>query len=340
MIVQIIVGDVRTEVAKLADASVQCCVTSPPYFGLRDYGVDGQIGMEKTPDEFVAELVAVFREVRRVLKDDGVLWVNIGDSYANDGKWGVSSGGKHVASLHGSSGIGRGKRHTGLKPKDLIGIPWMLAFALRSDGWYLRGDNVWGKPNGMPESVTDRPTRSHEYVFLLTKSARYYYDHEAVRTAPNAASQTRLAQNIDGQAGSQRANAGGKTNGPMKAVGKPCGNLRSVWWISPAQFREGHFAVMPDLLAEICILAGSKPGDTILDPFGGAGTSGLVADRLGRNAVLIELNPAFAAMANDRINGDQTLFQPSSLTTAVARSIPHQDTRVALERTAGEMLTT
>lgn len=338
MTVQIIVGDARAKVAKLAEASVQCCVTSPPYFGLRDYGVDGQIGMEKTPDEFVAELVAVFRDVRRVLKDDGVLWVNIGDSYARNPSKGTTGtpNGRNIPGMGYSGGAGV---PAGLKEKDLIGIPWMLAFALRADGWYLRGDNVWGKPNGMPESVTDRPTRSHEYVFLLTKSARYYYDHEAVRTAPNAASQTRLGQNIDGQAGSQRANGGAKTNGAMKAVGKQSGhsrrhdgfndrwdamdkagqcaqgaNLRSVWWISSAQFREGHFAVMPDLLAEICILAGSKPGDTILDPFGGAGTTGLVADRLGRNAVLIELNPTFSAMANDRINGDQTLFQPSSLT--------------------------
>ena len=153
MSVRILHGDCRSVLSTLPEKSVQCCVTSPPYFGLRDYGVDGQIGLEPTPDEYVAEMVAVFRGVRRVLRDDGVLWLNLGDSYANDSKWGGSSGGKHVAALHGDTGVGRGKRHTGLKPKDLIGIPWMVAFALRADGWFLRSDCIWAKPNPMPESV-------------------------------------------------------------------------------------------------------------------------------------------------------------------------------------------
>ncbi len=205
----------------LPDCFVNCCVTSPPYFGLRDYGVEGQIGLESTPDEFVAKLVSVFREVRRVLTDDGTLWLNLGDSYANDGKWGGSSGGKHVTALHGNSGIGRGKKDTGLKPKDLIGIPWRVAFALQADGWYLRADNVWAKPNGMPESVSDRTTRSHEYVFHLSKSARYFHDGEAVRTAPKESTETRLRQNVENQIGSICANGGAKTNGNMKAVGGP-----------------------------------------------------------------------------------------------------------------------
>jgi DNA modification methylase len=170
--VRILTGDCRALLATLDAESVQTCVTSPPYFGLRDYGVAGQIGLEATPDAFVAEMVAVFREVRRVLRNDGTLWLNLGDSYANDTKWGGSSSGKHVKGLHGDTGVGRGKRTTGLKAKDLIGIPWLVAFALRADGWYLRSDIIWHKPNPMPESVTDRPTKAHEYLFLLAKSER------------------------------------------------------------------------------------------------------------------------------------------------------------------------
>lgn len=220
-----------------------------------------------------------------------------------------------------------------MKRKDLIGIPWRVAFALQADGWWLRGDHVWAKPNGMPESTEDRPTRGHEYVFMLTRSARYWYDSEAVRTAPKASTLTRLAQDVDAQAGSERANGGAKTNGTMKAVSRSDkqrghtrrhagfndrwdameradqiaegANLRSVWWVPPAQYSEAHFAVMPDRVAEICILAGCPAAGTVLDPFGGAGTTGLVADRLQRDAILIELNPEYAAMAERRINGDR-----------------------------------
>ena len=226
--------------------SVHACVTSPPYFAQRDYGMPGQIGLEPTPAAYVAKMVEVFAEVRRVPLPDGVLWLNLGDTYSPS-------------------------------RKELFGIPWRVAFALQDDGWWLRGHHVWGKPNGMRESVTDRPGRGHEYVFLFSKSRHYWYDAEAVETAPAASTITRLKQNIAKQAGSDRANGGGKTNGRMKAVGKLDGaNLRSVWWVPTARFRGDHFALMPDLVAEICIRSGCPGGGTVLDPFGGAGTTGLV----------------------------------------------------------------
>lgn len=350
MTVSIIIGDALETLRTLPSDSVNCCVTSPPYFGLRDYGVAGQIGLEPTPGEFIAKLVEIFREVRRILRDDGTLWLNIGDSYA--GSWG-NYGGKNRSA--GSQRIIRngsmvenkayngtsdwrpptaGKLGHAIKPKDLIGIPWMLAFALRADGWYLRSDIIWAKPNGMPESVRDRPTRSHEMVFLLSKSPRYYYDADALRTPAAPSSETRLAQDIDNQVGSVRANGGGKTNGAMKAVARSTdkqrghtrrhdgfnnrwdameraeqvaggANLKSVWWLAPAQFREAHYAVMPDSLARICIQGGCPIGGTVLDIFGGAGTTGLVADRMQRDAILIELNPENATMARNRIDRDR-----------------------------------
>lgn len=332
MSVEILVGDCRERLAELPDASVHCCVTSPPYFGLRDYGVAGQMGLEATPDEFIAGMVAVFREVRRVLRDDGTLWLNIGDSYANDGKWGGSTGGKHVSGVSGKDGPGRRKTTTGLKGKDLIGIPWMLAFALRADGWYLRQDIIWSKPNPMPESVRDRCTKAHEYLFLLSKGPRYHFDQDAIAEGLAEASVARLAQNVEAQRGSDRVP--GKTNGAMKAVGRTRGlpprhtkypdssdqsgldsvgrgegrNKRSVWSVATQPFKEAHFATFPPALVEPCILAGCPAGGTVLDPFGGAGTTGLVADRLQRNAVLIELNHEYAAIAQRRINGDAGLF--------------------------------
>ena len=272
MTVTVLEGDSRTVLATLPEASVQCCVTSPPYFGLRDYGHNGQIGLEATTDDYVAEMVALFREVRRVLKDDGTLWLNLGDSYAGSGKGPSQS----------LSAEARDMTHTmhtafvpdGLKPKDLIGIPWRVAFALQADGWYLRSDIIWHKPNPMPESVTDRPTKAHEYVFLLTKSARYYYDAAAI--AEPSIDDTR--------------------------------NARTVWSITTQPYKGAHFATMPPELARRCIFAGSKTGDTVLDPFGGAGTTGLVADRLGRDAVLVELNPTYAALARHRIHDDAPMF--------------------------------
>lgn len=281
MTINILTGDSRVMLATLPDSSVQCCVTSPPYFGLRDYGHDGQIGLEATPDAYVAELVAVFREVRRVLKDDGTLWLNLGDSYASfrDGKATPdTSRGESEGTLvpKGSAKNRMAATFAGsaVKHKDLIGIPWRVAFALQADGWYLRSDIIWHKPNPMPESVTDRPTKAHEYVFLLSKSARYYYDSEAI--AEQAELNTR--------------------------------NARTVWAITTKPFKGAHFATMPSELAERCIKAGSASGDMILDPFGGAGTTGLVADQLGRNATLIELNSTYAAMARARIADDAPLF--------------------------------
>lgn len=340
MTVRILTGDCRTLLATMEPESVQTCVTSPPYFGLRDYGHAGQIGLEPTPDAYVAELVAVFRAVRRALKDDGTLWLNLGDSYANDAKWGGSTSGKHVSALCGESGVGRNKRLTGLKAKDLIGVPWRVAFALQADGWYLRSDIIWHKPNPMPESVTDRPTKSHEYLFLLSKEPTYYYDAAAIAEPLTESSIARLGQpTLATQNGSDRVP--GKTNGNMKAVGKYksaegvvdpqhrtkdglCGdkyigtlaacvergtrNARTVWTIATQPFKGAHFATFPPALIEPCILAGSKRGDMVLDPFGGAGTTGLVADRLGRDATLIELNPAYADMARHRIADDSPLF--------------------------------
>jgi DNA modification methylase len=302
MSVKIIIGDAREKLKGLADQSVHCCVTSPPYFGLRDYGCAGQMGLEPSPDEFVAELVAVFHEVRRVLRDDGTLWLNLGDSYANDGKWGGHTGGKHVKVLH-CSPIGRNKRYTGLKAKDLIGIPWRVAFALQSDGWYLRQDIIWHKPNPMPESVTDRCTKAHEYIFLLSKSARYFYDAVAIceETDPANSRDTTCAR---------RQAPPGKVpdSGFVKGRRYETRNKRSVWTVSTTPYNEAHFATFPTELIEPCILAGCPAGGTVLDPFGGAGTTGLVADRLQRSAILIELNPEYAAMAEQRIRGDAPLL--------------------------------
>jgi DNA modification methylase len=273
----ILVGDCRTILPTLPEASVQCCVTSPPYFGLRDYGHDGQIGLEQTPDAYVAEMVAVFREVRRVLKDDGTLWLNLGDSY--------------VGALYAS----------GLQMKQLLGIPWRVAFALQADGWYLRQDIIWHKPNPMPESVTDRCTKAHEYVFLLSKSARYFYDAGAIAEEVTASTVARVTQpTLAQQAGSDRVP--GKTNGNMKAVGNTeTRNARSVWTITTKPFKGSHFATMPPELAGRCIKAGSAPGDTVLDPFGGSGTTAAVAVAHGRRAVLCELNPTYADLSTDRV---------------------------------------
>jgi DNA modification methylase len=334
MTVRIINADVMEGLAQIESESVQAIVTSPPYWRQRDYGMDSQIGLESTPEEYTEKLIVALREARRVLRNDGTLWLNLGDKWASGGnggggKWMVERG---HAWDHAKNAKGWRKPPAGYKDKDLVGVPWMVAFALRADGWFLRQCNIWAKPNGMPESVEDRSTVSHEYIFHLSKRNDYFYNGEDARTPAAPSSEIRLTQNVEAQAGSARAHAGGKTNGPMKAVfggrnksegygtrrasgredeGKylerGC-NLRSVWWVAPASYSEGHYAVMPDLLAEICIICGSKPGDTILDPFGGAGTTGLVADRLGRNAILIELNPEYAAMAERRIKGDCPMF--------------------------------
>lgn len=342
MTVRIINGDCREVLRTLPDESVHCCVTSPPYFGLRDYGVAGQMGLEPTPDEFVAGMVEVFREVRRVLRNDGTLWLNIGDSYASSG--GHSD--KNCNDRRGARNIANRPEHehrefrarggNGVKPKDLFGVPWMLAFALRADGWWLRSPIVWAKPNGMPGSQADRPTSSYEFVFLLSKSPTYWSDFDAIKTPPRESTLVRLAQDTQAQAGSHRANGGAKTNGAMKDVsagGKQRGHsrrhagfnerwdamsrdeqqaqpamMRDVWFVPPEPNRWAHFAMMPSEIARRCILAGSPTGGVVLDPFGGAGTTGLVADRLGREALLIELNPEYVDIARRRIEGDAPLF--------------------------------
>lgn len=274
-----IVGDCANVLPALPPESFRCCVTSPPYWRLRDYGHPAQIGNESTPDEYVKRLVSVFSDVRRALAADGTLWLNLGDCYANDGKWGGSTSGKHASGIHGASGNGRAKVETGLKPKDLIGMPWRVAFALQADGWYLRSDIIWAKPNPMPESVTDRPTKAHEYVFLLSKSERYFYDAKAIAE---------------------------------RGAGYDTRNKRTVWTVGSEPCGEAHFAVMPSALVVPCVLAGSEIGDSVLDPFGGSGTVGRTAVELGRNATMIELNKEYARIA-ERLTRQQGLFGASEL---------------------------
>lgn len=333
---KLLIGDCRESMRALIGGGhkVQMCVTSPPYWRQRDYGMPGQLGLEQTPDEYVAKLVGVFRLVRDLLADDGILWLNLGDKWASGGNGGGGSFMEERAEAWAHVKESKGWRSppVGYKDKDLIGIPWMVAFALRADGWYLRQCNIWAKPNCMPESVTDRSTVSHEYVFQLTKNNDYFYNAEAARTPPTPSTETRLAQDVESQAGSDRANGGAKTNGAMKAVERQSdkqrghsrrhngfndrwdamevseqrvngANLRSVWWIAPAQYREAHFAVMPTKLAEICVLAGSRPGDTIFDPFMGSGTVAEVAQRLGRNWLGCELNPDYVEHIERRTSG-------------------------------------
>lgn len=388
--IRVMEGDCRSVLATLPAQSVQCCVTSPPYYGLRQYLPDGhpdmdkQIGLEKTPDEYVAEMVAVFREVRRVLRDDGVLWLNLGDSYNAAGRTG------HGTRIGYKQGTNRASASGGdacrpsvasLKEKDLIGIPWMVAFALRADGWYLRSEVIWAKPNPMPESVTDRPTKAHEQVFLLSKSARYFFDADAIREENSNPDLTECITHWKDRAGNGEWESG--TGGRMGSV-KNGRNVRTIWTIATQPFSgttktgTSHFATMPPDLAERCIKAGTSergccaecgapwvrvvettrderafardqrdgqssgsshrtingvvpsfippkstttgwapscdcpPHDpipcTILDPFGGAGTTALVADRLGRNATIIELNPEYAALARERVTADAGMF--------------------------------
>ncbi|GAB3701272.1 hypothetical protein GCM10027592_29200 [Spirosoma flavus] len=415
-----------TGLGKLPDSIANCCVTSPPYFALRDYSNEEQIGLEDTPEQYIQKLVEVFRQVRRVLKSDGTLWLNIGDSYwGGKGKSGQSysaeyqnerynAGRSFNGAHHQIGGINQtrptDRKHSLYKPKDLIGIPWRLAFALQADGWYLRQDIIWHKPNPMPESVVDRCTKSHEYLFLLSKSAKYYYDAEAIKEPVTASTIARLDQDLESQAGSNRIP--GKTNGPMKAVGvrpqlkraielanqhgltdahfdairsvglsdagqskllqsgagknseevirlaeeakaalggyyrefvsapkksgnkerKPgsergcpensgsnvCSsipwegitrNKRSVWTVATKPFKDAHFATFPPELIIDCIKAGSPPGGLILDPFMGAGTTAMVARKLGRNYLGYELNPDYIQIAQRRLHGELGLFQ-------------------------------
>ena len=301
-------GDVLDKLKEIETESIQCVVTSPPYWGLRDYGSDGQLGLEETPELYVENMVNVFREIKRVLKDDGTCWLNLGDSYYGGG-WKGASLNKNSGDIqkahkgtHCGEQIKHDPKHPIIKTKDLVGIPWRVALALQADGWYLRQDIIWHKPNPMPESVQDRCTKAHEYIFLLTKSANYFYDADAVREPVAESSIGRLNQNIDQQVGTTRANGGKKSNGNLKAVGdiEKGRNKRSVWTITTKPYKEAHFAVFPPKIPEICIKAGSKEGDTVLDPFFGSGTTGWVAQRLGRKWIGIELNAKYIKIAEKR----------------------------------------
>jgi DNA modification methylase len=359
----IIKGDNMQIMPRLKAESFHTCVTSPPYWGLRDYGIPptewpevtytpmpglpsitvpawtGCLGLEPTPEMFVAHTVAVFREVWRLLRPDGTLWLNYGDSYAKSGVSGLGDPTIGERNLGGMKSLAK-KIPPGLKPKDLVGIPWRVAFALQADGWYLRMDNIWSKSNPMPESVTDRPAKAHEYLFLLAKSERYYFDHEAIKEQLAPSSVARLSQDLEGQSGSTRANGGAKTNGRMKAAGGSKGafgppqsrrrsgnkerkfgedrdrpgshlgasipwegdlrNKRSVWTGPTAQFSEAHFAVFPEWLIKPCVLAGAPAGGAVIDPFGGSGTTLKVSQENNRECTIIEIGSQYVEIAERR----------------------------------------
>lgn len=351
-------GDCRVVLPTLADESVNCIVTSPPYYGLRDYGtatweggdsacdhriplttkggcavgnkqstnhgsygyrewltcgrcgakrVDAQIGLEHTPESYVAELVSVFRECRRVLRGDGVFWLNIGDSYAGSTNTGEKKSIQGSPKRVGAMNDAVRPIPDGIKPKDIIGVPWRVAFALQSDGWYLRQDIIWAKPNSMPESVTDRCTKAHEYVFLLTKSERYFYDADAIMEKATETTIERCKYTRVSEKGKRGFEEGGNYVGPShdvahraRQIESGTRNKRSVWTIATQPCSMAHFAVMPEALVAPCILAGCPVGGTVLDPFGGSGTVGKVAEELGRNSILIELNPAYIELQEIR----------------------------------------
>ncbi len=283
MTVKILKGDCRKVIRKIADTSIDCVITSPPYWGLRNYEAAGQLGMEATPEEYVENLRRLFREIHRILKEDGTVWLNLGDCYAGGSYTGkndvnVKTPGRSNLSARAPKGKWRG-----LPAKNLIGIPWRVAFALQADGWFLRSDIIWHKPNPTPESVPDRPTRAHEYIFLLSKSAKYFYDGDAIR-------EPYLSKDY------AFANPKGK-------------NRRSVWTVAPKPYRAAHFATYPAELIEPCIKAGCKEGGVVFDPFFGAGTTGVVAERLNRSCIGIELNPDYAAIAAARLKAERPTMQ-------------------------------
>ena len=295
---RILHGDSVEMLKTIPDGTVDCCVTSPPYYGLRDYGKEGQIGLEESPGEYIEKLVRVFREVKRVLRDDGTLWLNIGDSYSGSGK---GPSGKISRDCQNMYKIGKGGNiPKGTKPKDLIGIPWMLAFALRDDGWYLRQDIIWHKPNPMPESVRDRCTKSHEYIFLFSKKPKYYFDSDAIRenAKPDNSVRDRDHTKLNNTPGRTRM-GGLKTNHYTKR------NKRDVWKVATRPYKEAHFATFPEQLIEPCILAGSRPDGIVLDPFFGSGTTGVVAEKYGRRYIGVELNEEYIELAKKRLNGVQ-----------------------------------
>ena len=291
-------GDCRELTRAMAEdgVRVQTCVTSPPYFGLRDYGVDGQIGLEPAPDAYVAQMVDVFRAVREVLADDGTVWLNIGDSYTGNGSQSPQTGPlfKGRRRQRENSCLSPRRSFDGLKRKELIGIPWRVALALQADGWYLRSDIIWHKPNPMPESVTDRPSKAHEYLFLLSKSERYYYDAEAIREPDSGQDHPRNVLDLREPTGGLMSPHRGIRSAEGR-VGKGR-NRRSVWTVATTPFPGAHFACFPPTLIEPCILAGSPAGGTVLDPFMGSGTTAQVATRLGRNFIGCELNPKYVEL--------------------------------------------
>jgi DNA modification methylase len=294
----IIYGDCREKLKELEAESVQMCVTSPPYWGLRDYGHSGQLGLEETPELFVENLVKVFQEVKRVLRNDGTLWLNLGDSYSSGGRTTTTN-----QSLRGDGdyGVSRPKPSKGIKPKDLIGIPWRVAFALQADGWYLRQDIIWSKPNPMPESVTDRCTKSHEYIFLLSKSAKYFFNQLLEDLKPSTFNDRRLStENFTEQRQDRNYPGNAQQGSGMLKPTNGQANKRSVWYIPTQPYHGAHFAVFPEKLIEPCILAGSKTGDVVLDPFFGSGTTGEVAERFGRDYIGIELNEGYKPLQQKR----------------------------------------
>jgi len=342
--VNLILGDCLKEMRGLEDNSVDCCITSPPYWGLRDYGtakweggsvdcehtissgdidpkkvgqervtrgernkcikcgairIDSQLGLEKTPEEYVANMVNVFREVKRVLKDDGTLWLNLGDSYAGNREKSGDAGPHATCGNTKAEVCQKFNKVVGdLKPKDLVGIPWRVAFALQADGWYLRQDIIWHKPNPMPESVTDRCTKAHEYIFLLAKSQKYYFDNEAIKEP----SVSEGSVHVDGNEDKMVGQKGFETRPSKTYVTPATRNKRSVWTVATKPFKEAHFATFPEDLIRPCVLAGCPKGGVILDPFSGAGTTGVVAKRNGRNFIGLELNPVYLEMARKRID--------------------------------------
>ena len=371
MKIKVLNGNCLDVLSELPEQSVNTCITSPPYYGLRDYQTaewkggdencehtishysdnlkpevdrpfrgnrsacmkcgairkDSQIGLEETPEEYVENIVAVFREVRKVLRDDGTVWLNLGDSYASQGGGQVEQtlrGDENIVNSHqlGKKGVGTSRNPPkNYKQKDLMGIPWMVAFALRADGWYLRQDIIWHKPNPMPESVKDRCTKAHEYIFLLSKNKKYYYDNDAIRephtweeSKPRPSGMERNAQKYRskvnyGGGGSGFAGHSGSLKADGTSLNHPDGrNKRSVWTVTTKPFKDAHFATFPPDLIKPCILAGCPEDGTVLDPFGGAGTTGVVANRYGRNAILIELNDEYAEMSRNRIYNDAPLF--------------------------------
>lgn len=315
---RILVGDVRERLAEMESDSVHCVVTSPPYWGLRDYGVPRQMGLEPTLAEHIAALVGVFDEVRRVLRPDGTLWLNYGDCYA--GSWSGSSmrpeGGSQRPGSPGFQPLDQryaaraGAVPEGLKPKDLCMVGNRLAIALQDAGWWVRSEIIWAKPNPMPESVTDRPTVAHDKIWLLTKSARYFYDAEAVRegVTGNAHPRRKDGQTLpaEGETGTFNPRIG--TFDRQEDLARDSRNLRTVWTISTTPYPGAHFATFPPALAETCIKAGCPEGGIVLDTFAGSGTTGMVADRLGRRSILIELNPTYAEMAAKRIRDDAPML--------------------------------